>query len=106
MEIHVSGGRRVPLGTQVKAYAEYRIFSRLAPHARRIGGVEVALTGPARGAPATCTVRADLGPAGFVNVRVRRPQSVEAIDGAALALADAIVRRLESRSEKGVRHGP
>ena len=105
MQIHVTGGP-APLGTQVRAYAEYRIFSRLAPLARRIGGVEVVLTGPARNAPATCAVTADLGPAGSVSARVRRPQSIEAIDGAASALADAVVRRLESRSEKGVRHGP
>jgi|ERR671913_263470 ribosome-associated translation inhibitor RaiA len=105
MQIRVTG-RPTPLGTQVKAYAEYRIFSRLAPLARRIGGVDVVLTGPAANALATCAVTADLGPAGSVNARVRRPQPIEAIDGAAAALADAIVRRLESRSEKGVRHGP
>jgi len=105
MQIHVSGGL-APLGTQVRAYAEYRIFSRLAPLARRIGGVEVVLTGRTRNALATCAVSADLGPAGSVRARVRRPQPIEAIDGAALALADAIVRRLESRAEKGVRHGP
>ena len=103
MQIHVTGTH---LGTQVKAYAEYRIFSRLAPLARRIAGVEVVLTGSPRDARATCAVTADLGPAGSVTTRVQRPQPIEAIDGAALALADAVTRRLESRSEKGVRHGP
>ena len=38
------------LSTQVRAYAEYRIFSRLAPFARRIAGVDVVLTGPSRDA--------------------------------------------------------
>ena len=105
MQIHVTG---LPphLGTQLKAYAEYRIFSRLAPLARRIGGVEVVLTGPGRDMPATCAVTADLGAAGFVSARADRPQPIGAIDGAASALADAVVRRLDSRSEKGVRHGP
>ncbi len=105
MQIHVSGAP-ARQSTQLKAYAEYRVFSRLAPFARRIGGVHVVLTGSRRGAAATCNVTADLGSNGAVSARVHRSQQIEAIDGAASALADAIVQRLESRAEKGVRHGP
>ena len=113
MQIHVLGAAS-SFSTQVKAYAEYKVFSRLAPHARRIGVVTVVLTSGNRAQePACCAVTADLGAAGSVMTRVRRRQPVEAIDTAAAAVSDAVTRRLaarspgaHSRTEKGVRNGP
>src|SRR5688500_2111643 len=112
MQIHVVGTAPA-FSAQVKAYAEYKVFSRLAPLARRIGVVRIVLTNDGPEEPSCCAVTADLGEAGSVTSRVLRRQPIEAIDGAALALADAATRRLADRSpasrgraEKGVRSGP
>ena len=90
------------LRAQVKVYAEYRIFSRLASLARRIDNVDVVVTDAALDAPASCAVTANLGAAGRVTAKVQRRQPIEAIDGAAASLADLVARRLEQQTEEGV----
>ena len=91
------------LRAQVKVYAEYRIFSRLAPLARRVGSVDVVVSDRRVDAPASCAATANLGAAGSVTAKVERRQPIEAIDGAASALADLVARRLEQQTEEGVR---
>jgi hypothetical protein len=75
MQIYVAGAAPI-LNEQVRAYAEYKVFSQLASLGR------------------DCTISADLGEAGCVRTRIRRPHPVGAIDAAAHALARAAARRL------------
>ena len=94
MQITVIGP--APLASQqVRAYAEYRLFSRLAPLARHVDGVQV-IVNPAPEAAGcwVCTVTADLGAAGRVRTRVCRRQTSSAIDAAAERVAQAAARRL------------
>ena len=99
MQISVAGV--TPLLTQqVRAYAEYKVFSRLAPLARSVEMVQVVVT-EASGAEggAICAVTADLGDAGLVKTRVRRSQATSAIDTAADNVARAAARRLSEVAE-------
>lgn len=93
MRITVTGPT-LGLTTQMRAYAEYQVFMRLAPLARRIGVVNVVLTTAGGDAQATCAVTADLREAGSVSAREHSHQPIEAIDRAASALADAARQRL------------
>ena len=110
MQIQVVGGAPT-FSAQVKAYAEYKVFSRLAPLARRIGVVTIVLTGGSRpDEPVCCAMTAALGAAGSLTSRVHRRQPIAAIDGAVAGLADVVSRRLEAgshetdcRSGKGAR---
>lgn len=94
MQIYVTGV--TPLLTQqVRAYAEYKVFSKLAPLARSVDTVQVVVTGASEAdGGAICVVTADLGDAGCVRTRVRRPQATSAIDAAAENVARAAARRL------------
>lgn len=94
MQIHVAGVS--PLFTQqVRAYAEYKVFSRLAPFARYVELVQVVVTEGADAEGGTiCVVTADLGDAGCVRTRVRRPRATGAIDIAAENVARAAARKL------------
>lgn len=94
MQIYVAGV--MPLLTQqVRAYAEYKVFSRLAPLARSVALVQVVVTeAPGAEGGALCAVTADLGDAGLVRTRVRRSQVTSAIDTAADNVARAAARRL------------
>ena len=94
MQIYVAGVAPI-LTPQVRAYAEYKVFSRLAPLARNVDMVQVVVTeAPDEDGGAVCAVTADLGDAGFVRTRVRRPQATGAIDLAAENVARAAARRL------------
>lgn len=94
MQIRVSGSTQ-GLNDQLRAYAEYQVFVRLAPMARRIGAVEIVVTAPGDDMTAACAVSADLGAAGHVRARIERAQAIEAIDSAAVALAAAAMQRLQ-----------
>jgi ribosome-associated translation inhibitor RaiA len=94
MRIHVVDAGAEP-GSQIRAYAEYRVFSRLAPLSRSVRLVKVMVSRATDGTTA-CAVHADLGPAGQVQARSRRAQPLLAIDSAAEKLADAARRRLAS----------
>lgn len=94
MQIYVAGVP--PLFTQqVRAYAEYRVFSRLAQFARHVEIVQVIVSEAEDEAEGTtCEVTADLGELGSVRTRVRRPQATSAIDVAADNVARAAARKL------------
>jgi ribosome-associated translation inhibitor RaiA len=79
---------------QIRAYAEYRFFSRLVTIARDISDVHAVITAHHAEPEATCTVAVDLGHAGSVRTRVRRHGAVAAVDAAADTIAKAAVRRL------------
>ena len=100
MEIYVAGV--TPLLTQqVRAYAEYKVFSRLAPLARNVAMVQVVVTdGPEGEDGAVCAVTAYLGDAGCVRSRVRRRQATCAIDTAAENVARAAARRLSGVADR------
>ena len=82
---------------QIRAYAEYKLFSRLVPLAREIFDVQAVVIAHTGEPHATCTVTVDLGEAGRVRTRVRRAGAVPAVDAAAEAIARAAARRLEPR---------
>ena len=94
MQIYIAGVTPI-LTQQVRAYAEYKVFSRLAPFARNVDMVQVVVTEAPDGDGGTiCAVTADLGDAGCVRTRVRRPQATSAIDIAADNVARAAARKL------------
>ena len=96
MQISVIGPAPL-MSQQVRAYAEYRLFTRLAPHARSVASVQVTVTSsPAGGGGSVCSVTADLGSCGRVRTRVRRPQMSNAIDVAAENVARAATRLLSA----------
>ena len=96
MQISVIGPAPL-VSQQVRAYAEYRVFSRLAPLARSVDLVQVVVT-PSRDAAggSVCAVTANLGEAGRVRTRVCRAQTISAIDVAADNVAHAAARRLSA----------
>lgn len=83
---------------QIRAYAEYRLFSRLVTLASEIHDVHVVITAHVADPLATCTVALDLGDAGRVRTRVRRAGAVPAVDAAAETVARAAHRRLTRAS--------
>jgi hypothetical protein len=83
---------------QIRAYAEYKFFSRLVTVAAGGCPVQVVVTTLDADSPATCTVAVDLGGAGFVRTRVRRAGAVPAVDAAADTIARAAARRLAERT--------
>ena len=84
---------------RIRAYAEYRVFSRLAPLARDVGTVRVVVTQSADDGLTSCFVSADLGRGGWVRTRSRRAHPTRAIDTAAEKLSAATARRLQERDE-------
>lgn len=96
MEIRVMGPP--PWFVQrIRTYAEYRVFSRLAPLARDVTAVRVVISQTRAGGMTSCSLRADLGRAGAVRTRSRRAQPTRAIDSAAERLIEAVARRLRAR---------
>lgn len=93
MRIHVIGP--VPRFVErIRAYAEYRIFSELAPLARDVASVRVVVRQSPAGGVTSCCASADLGAGRRVQVRSRRAQPTGAIDAAAERLSAAAARRL------------
>lgn len=93
MQITVAGPPSLS-AEQIRAYAEYKLFSRLLTIARDITGVRAVITAFESNGDATCSVTVELGDAGCVRTRVRRGGAVPAVDAAADTIARAAVRRL------------
>jgi ribosome-associated translation inhibitor RaiA len=91
MQIEVLGADP-HLTAQIRTYAEYRVFSRLAPLARDVTTVLVVLTRSRDDRYTVCALSADRGPSGFVRARTRHANPTSAIDAAADRLADALRR--------------
>ena len=84
---------------QIRSYAEYRMFSSLVVLAPDVQQVDMVVTAARDGSDAVCRITVDLGAAGRVRARVRRPGAVRAIDAAAEAVTRAATRRA-SRTPK------
>ena len=85
---------------QIRAYAEYKLFSRLVAFVSEIADVHVVVTAPGGDSTASCTVALDLGEAGCVRTRIRRGGAVSAVDAAAETIARAAARRLAPDSQR------
>jgi ribosome-associated translation inhibitor RaiA len=97
MQIHVAGAASY-VTAQVRAYAEYRVFSRLAPLVDPAATVLVVVTRSGDPVQSTvCAVSADLGEAGTVRARSRHAHPSGAIDAAAEKLAAAVAERMQAR---------
>lgn len=83
-------------GSQLRVYAEYRVFSRLASLTREIASVRVAIRRATDGAT-ECAITADLGQAGRTRARSRRAEPSGAIDAAVHDLVEVTSQRLASR---------
>jgi hypothetical protein len=69
--------------TQTYAYAEYRLFSRLAPARDRVSNAAIALIGTSDRLPvAVCSISVSLQQGGQVRVSARAPHIYDAIDQA------------------------
>lgn len=86
---------------QIRAYAEYRLFSSLVALTRDIADVHAVITAHAGAGEATCRVTVDLGAAGRVRTLVRRAGAVPAVDAAAETVARAALRRLAGNVRTG-----
>jgi ribosome-associated translation inhibitor RaiA len=97
MQIHITGS--APSVTQqMQAYAEYKVFSQLAPLAARVATVQVVVAEPEEGGGDTvCVITADLGGAGYVRTRARGAHLTRVIDVAAGNVARSAARRLAAR---------
>lgn len=82
-------GRAPNLTEQVRAYAEYRLFSRISPWGRWITSVELAVGAQDESQEVTCDVVLTSGE-GTVRARARRRHPVAAIDAA----VDEMTRRI------------
>jgi ribosome-associated translation inhibitor RaiA len=100
MQIHVIG-QAPEAAPQLRAYAEYRVFSRLAPLAREVLSVQVVMT-LSKGGETVCAVCADLGPAGSTQARSRHLHPIRALDLVADRLADATLRHMRGGAEGGL----
>lgn len=76
---------------QTRAYAEYRLFSRLAPSRARVGDAAIALIGT-NGRPrlAVCSISVSLLHGGHVRVSARAPHIYDAIDQAVEGAAKGV----------------
>jgi ribosomal subunit interface protein len=82
-------GRAPNLTEQVRAYAEYRLFSRISPWGRWITSVELAVQAQEDSPEVTCDVVLTSGER-TVRARARRRHPVAAIDAA----VDDMARRI------------
>jgi hypothetical protein len=83
-------------GTQLRVYAEYRVFSQLASLAPEIASVRVAIRRATDGCT-ECAITADLGQAGRTRARSRKLEPSGSIDAAVNDLAEVTSDRLASR---------
>jgi hypothetical protein len=94
LRITVSGPAADEPG-QLRAYAEYRVFTQLAVFADRVRKVRVVLGRSAGDRVTTCVMRAELDGAIRIQATGRNAQPICAIDAAAKTLADAVRNRSE-----------
>ena len=101
MQIQITG--TPPTVTQqMQAYAEYRVFSQLAPLAASVDTVQVIVAELEDGNGETvCMITADLRGAGHVRTRARGAHLTRAIDVAAGNVARSAAKRLASRASRG-----
>jgi ribosome-associated translation inhibitor RaiA len=88
------------LEEQTRAYAEYKVFSSLAPRAREIDRVEVVLAEPSSGQNRPgmeCAVTVHLAGGGSEHVNVHTSGAYAAIDRAAVRIEAAMNRRAARR---------
>jgi ribosome-associated translation inhibitor RaiA len=81
--------------SQVRAYAEYRVFGVLAPHSQRVRGARVVLQRVASEGTshaAICAVTVALEPSGSVRTRVRGGHPYAAIN-LAVERVECLIRR-------------
>jgi len=81
-------------GRQTRAYAEYRIFSSLAPFSDVVREAVVSLTPAANGHSVLCSVRIDLHSGAPVRISGRGRHAYDAINRAAHRLAAALRRHM------------
>jgi ribosome-associated translation inhibitor RaiA len=84
------------LEDQTRAYAEYKVFSSLAPRARAIDRVEVLLAEQSsgqNGSETECAVTVHLAGGGSVHAKARASGAYAAIDRAALRIETDMNRR-------------
>jgi ribosome-associated translation inhibitor RaiA len=88
---------------RIRAYAEYRLFTTLARHARAIQRVRVILGRPDReaGGAVTCEVEVGLQASGSAGVLVHGPHMHAAIDRAAERIGH-VIDRLEASNGDSV----
>jgi ribosome-associated translation inhibitor RaiA len=97
MRIEVAGSP-AECADRLRAYAEYRVFSRLAPIGDDIGTVRVIVRTLARGSAISCMLVADLGAAGTIQARAQSAEPSTAIDVAVTRLETAVLDRLRRRT--------
>lgn len=89
-------GEDASSNSQVRAYAEYRVFGVLAPHSQRVRGARVVLqrvaSKGASHAAAVCAVTVALEPSGSIRTRVRGEHPYAAIN-LAVERVDCLIRR-------------
>ena len=91
LQISVIGGR-AERAEQLRAYAEYKLFSRLATHWRDVDRIDILVTAEEEAAGATCDITLQVG-GSSVSTRTRRPHTVPAIDAAAEDLVSAVATK-------------
>ena len=102
MRIEVTG-KNDSATPQIRAYAEYRLFTTLARHARVIQRVCVILGSPdpQTGGALTCEVDVSLRASGSARVLAQGPHMHAAIDGAAERIG-YVIDRLEASNGDSV----
>lgn len=84
-----------PIADEKRAYAEYRLFTAIAPYEPHVGAVSVAIGRDlAAQRQFLCTVTADLGCSGRIRTQARAMHPSGAIDRAAGRTAWLIGRRI------------
>ena len=88
------------VSAQARTYAEYRVFSALSRHTRKVRRVRVVLRqgdDPGTCETVACAVTVALEPTGSVRIRVTAPHVYAAINRAVERLGDALGARVEQR---------
>ena len=92
MRISISGSPAVHL-EQLRAYAEYRVFTQLAAFADQVKVVRVFVSRSADDRMTSCVMSAELDNAMRIQVRGRDTQPIRAVDFAAKRLAGSVAAR-------------
>jgi ribosome-associated translation inhibitor RaiA len=95
MQIEVSGSPAVDVA-RLRAYAEYRVFTRLVAFAPHLETVRVVVSRSTDHRPTSCVMTAELRQGGRIQTRSRSRQPTRAVDSAAERLAEAAGERLQS----------
>ena len=81
---------------QSRAYAEYRLFSVLAPFTESVRDARLSLSGGAVGGLATCAVSVTRADGGRVRIRVRGCHAYDAINRAVDRVGRALRRDMRA----------